>query len=189
LPSPGREGTAFDEAARFLVDEALASLKQVPRGSIDALTDHIRQTRAVILFGRGRSGAMARAFATRLGHLGFRAFFVGETSTPPVTQDDLVLLVSGSGETFSVTLTAQIASGMGARVVCITATEDSTLAELSDLVIHLTSSKGEDQSRYAPLGTSFEFAVHLLFDAVCAELMARMGETEASLQKRHATLE
>ena len=52
--------------------------------------------------GAGRSGLAAKAFAMRLMHLGFNVYLVGETTTPAVQPDDLVIAVSGSGETPSI---------------------------------------------------------------------------------------
>lgn len=180
----------FDDATRYLIDQARSSLKQVERAELERLLDELRAARHVVVFGRGRSGRVAQSFAIRLGHLGFRSFFVGETSTPPVHEDDLVLLVSGSGETFSVTLTAKIARDVEATVVSVTATPESDLAEHSDHVIHVPVPEGgQDQQQLAPMGTRFEAAASLLFDGLVSELMEQLGETEASMADRHATLE
>lgn len=180
----------FDEASGYLIDEAKHSLKQVDHGDLEQLIDELREARHVVVFGRGRSGRVAQSFAIRLGHLGFRAFFVGETSTPPVREDDLVLLVSGSGETFSVTLTAKIAHDMEAPVVAITAAPESDLADHSDHVIHVPVGEGGPRQReLAPLGSRFELAAYLLFDGLVAELMERLDEDEGSMSERHATLE
>jgi 6-phospho-3-hexuloisomerase len=127
-------------------------------------------------------------FAVRLHHLGISSFVVGETTTPPVDRDTLVVLFSGSGETFAVALTAQLARGMGASIAVITAAPDSTVAQNADLVILLPAPK-EPRKDLAPLGTLFEGAAALLMDGVIAELMERRGETEESMRKRHATLE
>ena len=180
---------AFDEAVQLLPDLAKASLKHIDTEDVHSLVEYLRSARHIVIFGRGRSGLVARTFAVRLGHLGFRAFVVGETSTPPVSDEDLVVLVSGSGQTFSVTLTAQIARDLGARVVALTATPDSRLAELADVVLVLDGHAGSATGGVAPLGTVFEFAAHLFFDALVAVLMSELGETEASMQARHATLE
>ncbi len=181
--------TRFEQAGRYLQEEAAASLKHVPREAIEAFLDALDAARHVVIFGRGRSGNIGRAFAIRLSHLGFRPFFVGETATPPVSDEDLVLLVSGSGETFSVVLTAKIAQDLDAKVVSVTAEEESELAEQSDLVLALPGPSGDRQPDLAPLGTAFELTAHLFFDGIVAELMERLGEDESSMSDRHATLE
>ncbi len=178
------------QATEHLLDAARASLKRIDHHDLERLITEIDQARHVVIFGRGRSARVAQAFAIRLGHLGYRAFFVGETSTPPVREDDLVLLVSGSGETFSVTLTAKIAHDMQAPVIAITASPGSELAQNSDHLVHVPIPEPTDQSRkMAPLGTRFETTTFLLFDGLIAELMDRLGEDEESMSRRHATLE
>lgn len=180
----------FEQAVEHLVDDVQATTRGVDRDDLDALLAELQAARHVVIFGRGRSGNVAQSFATRLAHLGFKAYFVGETSTPPVSEDDLVLLVSGSGQTFSVTLTARIARDVEAQVAAVTATPDSDLAEASDLVVELPVGEATETSRQlAPLGTRFELAAHAVFDGLVAELMQRLDEDEGSMQERHATLE
>lgn len=173
----------------YLLDEARTTLQQVDPHAVDRLLTEIDKARHVVIFGRGRSGRVAQAFAIRLGHLGYRAFFVGETSTPPVRENDLVLLVSGSGETFSVTLTGKIANDMDAPVIAITASPESELADTSDHIVHVPIPDETKDATLAPLGTRFEFTTSLLFEGIIAELMHRLGEDEESMSRRHATLE
>lgn len=180
----------FEQAVDHLIEDARATTRQVAVDDLATLLDELEAARHVVIFGRGRSGHVARSFATRLAHLGFKAYFVGETSTPPVSDEDLVLLVSGSGQTFSVTLTARIAHDVEAQVISVTANPDSDLAEASDHVVELPVGDPTDRSRQlAPLGTRFELAAHTVFDGLVTELMARLDEDESSMQERHATLE
>lgn len=143
----------------------------------------------MFLFGRGRSGLVARALAIRLVHLGVRAYVVGESITPPVGRGDLVLLFTGSGETFSVTLTGEIAKRQGAKVAAITADAESEIVEHAGTVVVLPVKADERQPALAPLGTMFEQAALVVCDALVAQLMDALGETEASMRRRHATLE
>ena len=62
------------------------------------------------------------------------------------------------------------------------------VAQNADLVILLAPSAPR-RGDLAPLGTLFEMASLLLTDGVVAELMARLGETEEGMRRRHATLE
>jgi 6-phospho 3-hexuloisomerase len=150
----------------------------------------LQPARRVFLYGRGRSGFVARAFAVRLMHLGYQTYVVGETITAPVKRDDVVVLVSGSGSTYPVVMTAELGRRQGATVVAITADPESEIARLAHVVVPLLPPEGNGQrARLAPLGTLFETSAWLFFDAVVAMLMERLGETEALMRKRHATLE
>lgn len=167
---------------------ATKAMLKVPDDRVEALLTLLDPAQRVFLYGRGRSGFVARAFAVRLMHLGFQTFVVGETITAPVQKEDVVILVSGSGRTYPVVMTAELGRKMGARVVSITANMESEIARLSHVVIPLIPEKG-NHSQYAPLGTLFETATWLFCDALVALLMERRGEGEDAMRERHATLE
>lgn len=163
---------------------------QVPDTVLRQFLDTLQPARRVFLYGRGRSGFVARAFAVRLMHLGYQTYVVGETITAPVARQDVVILVSGTGTTYPVVMTAELGRRQGATVVAITAQPDSEIARLAHVVVPLVPPDGNGQrARLAPLGTLFETSAWLFFDAVVALLMQRLGETEDSMRRRHATLE
>lgn len=161
----------------------------IPDDEVTRFIDMMQRAKTVIVFGRGRSGFVGRGFTVRLTHLGIPAYVVGETVTPPVHEDDVVLLLSGSGETFSVVVTGQTAKKLGSKIVTITTQPKSTLAELADLTIVLPTSTSQQQRELAPLGTVFEDACMLFLDGVVAQLMDVKKATEESMRARHATLE
>ena len=158
--------------------------------TLTAFLDALEPAKRVFLYGRGRSGFVARAFAVRLMHLGYSTFVIGETISAPVMHDDVVICVSGSGTTYPVVMTAELGRRQGAKVVAVTAEADSEVARLAHVVVPLRQPKGNgDRTKYAPLGTIFETSAWLFFDAVVALLMERLGEDEKSMHRRHATLE
>ncbi len=179
----------FDEPLDYIEAAARKTLK-VPKEDIDAFVRVLQPARRVFLYGRGRSGFVARAFAVRLMHLGYQTYVIGETITAPVKRDDVVILVSGSGTTYPVVMTAELGRRQGATVVAITASRDSEIARLAHVVVPIIPPEGNgERARLAPLGTLFETSAWLFFDADVALLMEKLGETEASMMKRHATLE
>ena len=179
----------FQEPLDYIEAAARKTLS-LPKEDIDAFVRALQPARRVFLYGRGRSGFVARAFAVRLMHLGYQTYVIGETITAPVKRDDVVVLVSGSGSTYPVVMTAELGRRQGATVVAITAQPESEIARLAHVVVPLVPPAGNgERARLAPLGTLFETSAWLFFDAVVALLMARLGETEASMRKRHATLE
>ena len=148
------------------------------------------KTKRVFLYGAGRSGLVAKAFAIRLVHLGFQAFVIGETITAPVQKEDLVIIVSGSGETIPAVMTSEIAHKLGAFVVSITGKKDSDIAKFADITLYIKSTCNEEKrKKYAPLGTLFEVSVWILLDGIIADLLDQKKETEEDMRCRHATLE
>ncbi|UCD45542.1 MAG: SIS domain-containing protein [Candidatus Bathyarchaeota archaeon] len=151
----------------------------------------------ILLLGTGRSGFVGRAFALRLMHLGFNVYVSGETITPALTPDDLVLAISGSGTTTTVVAQAEVARSVGSKITAVTSHPDSPLAELSDDIVVVKGRTKIDQEfdydgrqiagEYdnAPLGTMFELSVMVFLDSVIAELMQKLGIHEIDLRRRH----
>lgn len=171
-------------------------------GSVKKLVDEIMGSQRIFLMGAGRSGLAAKAFAMRLMHMGFNVFVVGETTTPAVQPDDLVIAVSGSGETPSIANLGGIAKKIGSKLAVITSNKDSTLGKISDIVVIVPGRPKEDviyedyherrmvgYPELAPLGTIFEITALVFLDAVVSELMVRTGASEAELKKRHTVFE
>jgi 6-phospho-3-hexuloisomerase len=177
----------FTEALEHIAEQTARMLRTVDAHKVDAMVGHIINAQNIFVYGAGRSGLVGRAFAVRLVHLGFPAFVVGETITRPVMKKDLVILISSTGETIPVAMTAEIARRLGATLVSITSDPESHIARFADLLVTLRPDSKDAQR--APLGTLFEAATWLFLDAIIAELMERTGETEENMRRRHATLE
>ncbi len=157
----------------------------------------------IFVVGAGRSGLVARAFAMRLMHVGFHVYVIGETVTPSVAPGDLVVVVSGSGETKYPLSAAQVAKKAGAHVVAVTSYPESSLGKIADLVVRiggrvLPKNNSRDyftrqilgiHEPLTPLGTLFELSTMIYFDALIAELVELLGKSEEDLAKRHATIE
>lgn len=162
----------------------------------------LMEAERVFIYGAGRSGLVAKAFAMRLMHLGFNVYVIGEIITPGISRGDLLITISGSGETTSVVAAGKIAKKARARVVLVTTYPDSSLGKIADLCVVIkgrTKLKGEkdfllrqikgEHYSLAPLGTLFEVSVLIFLDGLVAELMAELGKTEEDLRVRHATIE
>ncbi|HEY9204535.1 MAG TPA: 6-phospho-3-hexuloisomerase [Candidatus Methanoperedens sp.] len=171
-------------------------------GSVKDLVDEIIKAKKIFLMGAGRSGLAARAFAMRLMHVGFNVYVVGETTTPAVQVEDLVIAVSGSGETPSIANLGGIAKKIGSKLATITSNRDSTLGRISDVVVVVPGRTKEDVNykdyqerrmmgypQLAPLGTVFEISALVFLDAVISELMVRTGASEEELKARHTKFE
>ncbi len=118
------------------VDQILAEiqnvLQRVDTVAAAAVVARLLRARRVYVAGGGRSGLMARAFAQRLMHLGLTTYVVGETTTPAIRPEDVLVVCSGSGETQVTILVSEVAKGIGAHVVAVTANRDSPIARLAD---------------------------------------------------------
>jgi len=175
------------EASDFILT-AVAKMLAVEDGSVQEAVRAITAGKRVFVYGVGRSGLVARAFAMRLTQLGLDTFFIGETITPIVKAGDLVVVVSNTGSTMSAVQTANIARRVGAGVLAVVGNRHSKLAQAANVVLAISEEREEMRARFAPLGTLFEDAALVLLDGIVADVMAALGETESSMRSRHAIM-
>ncbi|HDN82980.1 MAG TPA: 6-phospho-3-hexuloisomerase, partial [Candidatus Altiarchaeales archaeon] len=156
----------------------------------------------IFIMGAGRSGLVGRAFAMRLVQLGLSVYVIGESTTPGMTEKDLLIAISGSGQTNSVVNAAKIAKNIKSKVLAITSYPDSPLGKTADYVVrvrgrtkidiekdHLKHQIEGRHSTLTPLGTLFEDSVMVFFDGIIAGLMKAMAKKESDLKCRHASIE
>ena len=184
---PSTRSTSTDAVA-FLLETVGKVLKADRSGEIAETVETVVTAKHVFVYGVGRSGLVARAFAMRLVQLGIDCYFIGETITPVVGDGDVVLIVSNTGATMSAIQVANIARRVGAKVVTVTGVRGSKLSHASNPVLLLQTNGGADQARLAPLGTVFEDACLILLDAIVAEVLGRLAQTEGDMRARHAIM-
>ncbi len=170
-------------AVKMMGTHIINSVEDLEDEKIRDVIDQILSAKKIFLLGAGRSGLVGKAFAMRLMHLGLNVFVVGETNTPSVEKGDLLVVVSGSGETQSVVGLAQIGKHLGAKIISITSNPNSTSARIADVLIVLGVNVNTDDMDYlerqvrgrhrplAPLGTLFEMTSMIFLDGVVAALM------------------
>ena len=174
------------ENISYLTEACGKALAGIGEKECAELTDRILSAKSVFIFGVGRSGLVGQTFSIRLVQLGLQVSFVGEMTTPIIKKDDLLILISNTGNTMSVVTTAKIARRIGTHVVSVTSDADSDLARNSDSVILVRPAEDAESSEMTPLGTVFEDATLLFFDTLVPGLMKRLGLTEQDMRNNHA---
>jgi 6-phospho-3-hexuloisomerase len=146
----------------------------------------------IFVLGAGRSGLALRMTAMRLMHLGRTVHVVGETTTPAIAADDVLLVASGSGTTAGIVRAATTAVSVGAGVIALTTDVDSELAELASVVVVVPAAQKTDHGGTRSVqysGGLFEQTVMLLGDAIFHALWQSAGVSAEELWPRHANLE
>jgi 6-phospho-3-hexuloisomerase len=176
-----------------ILGEIDAVLRGVKEEELHALCDRLHRAPAVFVAGEGRSGLMAKAFAMRLMHIGKNVFVVGETIAPGIRPGDLLLAVSGTGETETVCLYAGQAKKAGASVVSITSYPHSRIAGLSDFTVTIPAAtkrrRAGEPATVQPLGNQFDQCLHLALDYVAMEIAKSMDISHDAMASRHASLQ
>ena len=94
----------------------------------------------VIVTGMGKSGIISRKIAATLASTGTPAFFLHPAEAVHgdlgvIQGDDVVVALSYSGETAEIVRLLETIKRVGARIICLTGTPDSALAEASDVTL------------------------------------------------------
>lgn len=176
----------LDELRPGLAPDVLA---QIPDLSM-ALAGAAR----LCLYGVGREGLMMKALAMRLFHLGCDAHVVGDMTTPPLGQGDVLLVSAGPGHFSTVAALQSVAQAAGARVICITAEPDGPVPRSADQVVHLpaqtmAADQGAAATSILPMGSLYEGLMYLFFELLVLDLRDRMGVTAETMRGNHTNLE
>ena len=157
----------------------------------EQMTSEILAAKRVFVAGAGRSLLMMKAFAMRLMHAGFTTYVVGETVTPAITGEDILLVGSGSGETATLRVVVEKAKKAGAKVGVLTAKENSSIGQMADYALDIPASVNhlETGKSWQPGGNSFEQSLLIFLDALLIQLAKLKGVDISKGLNLHANLE
>jgi len=142
----------------------------------------------IVVLGMGKSGHIAGKIAATLASTGTPAFFVhpGEASHGDlgmITHDDVVLLLSNSGETDEVKQILPILKRLGIGLIAMTGKPGSTLANHADIHLNVAI-----ETEACPLGlapTSSTTAALVMGDALAVSLLESRGFTAEDFARSH----
>lgn len=182
----------MEEIAKQIIDNS----ESVEIGQILRLVELIIQTNTlqsrIFVYGAGRSGFVGRCFAQRLMHLGINSCFVSDAVTHQYTKNDVVILISGSGETTSPVAIAKKARRIGGKIALFTGNPESTIGRISDIIVKVKGKSKDvamEKESLAPYTSLFDISTLSMLDSIGGVLMSTLGVTEADIDKRHATIE
>jgi 6-phospho 3-hexuloisomerase len=160
--------------------------------TIELILEMNKNNKFVFIYGAGRSGFIGRCFAQRLMHLGIKSCFISDAVTYQYTSKDLLIIISGSGETISTVAITKKAKEIGGKVISLTNNPSSTIGTLSDFVIEIKG-KSKDvaltQKTLAPYTSLFDISALAILDSIGGLLMEKLNVTEKDIDKRHASIE
>lgn len=182
------EPTPFQRAVEYIGTQVTLAIEELDPALVTRTVAAISRAPQVFVYGAGRSGIIARAFAMRLVQVGVTAYVIGESVTPIVRKGDLAVIFSNAGESQSSLQTANIVRREGAELIVVTSREGSKLSHAASFLLVLRFRESAERPGLAPLGTLFESGSLRLGDGLIAELMRVRNETEESLRRRHAIM-
>ena len=142
----------------------------------------------VVVSGIGKSGHIARKIASTLASTGTPAFFVHPAEASHgdlgmVTQDDVMIALSNSGESAELLTIVPLIKRQGARLIAITGNAQSTLATEAD--VHLDGGVGEEACPLGLAPTASTTAALALGDALAVALLEARGFGREDFARSH----
>ena len=174
---------------QLIIDKISGILAATDDSYDQKLTNLLDQAKRVFVSGAGRSGLISRFFAMRLMHSGYDVSVVGEIVTPSIKAGDLLIIISGSGETEQLIAFTKKAKEIGAQILLISAKSDSSIGDLADAVFQIGTSDLYGKVKGMPMGTVFELSTLFFLEAIISHIIHEKGIPEEEMRSRHANLE
>jgi len=186
------DSTALKSLARAVVGTeaaAVASLEsRIDNAFVEACEIMLACRGRIVVLGMGKSGHIAGKIAATLASTGTPAFFVHPAEASHgdlgmITSDDVVLVLSNSGETDEVKQIIPVLKRLGVHIIAMTGKPASTLATHADVNINV-----EVSTEACPLGlapTSSTTAALVMGDALAVSLLETRGFTAEDFARSH----
>lgn len=142
----------------------------------------------VIFMGVGKTGHIGAKLAATFASLGTPSFFVDATESMHgdlgmIQKNDVVVLISNSGETRETLAPVRYIKRLGAKTIAITGNKNSSLAKECDANILVHVNKEADKLNLAPTNSST--AALVIGDALACALSEDKGFSERDFAGFH----
>ncbi|CAG0978007.1 arabinose-5-phosphate isomerase [Burkholderiales bacterium] len=194
-PSPAPPGVVADRALALARDVLATEARAIDalsgrlgRSFVDAVERLFLCRGRVVVSGLGKSGHVARKLAATLASTGTPAFFVHPAEAQHgdlgmITEDDVVVMLSNSGETDELVTLVPHLKRQGAAIVAITGNERSTLATAAD--VHLDAAVDAEACPLGLAPTASTTAALALGDALALALLDARGFSADDFARSH----
>ncbi|TAL47531.1 MAG: 3-hexulose-6-phosphate synthase [Methylovulum sp.] len=174
---------------QMVVDKIWSILSATEDSNAVRLTRMLDRASRIFVSGAGRSGLICKFFAMRLMHSGYDVSVVGEIVTPSIKRGDLLIIISGSGETEQLVAFTKKARDVGADILLITAKAKSTIGDMADGVFQMGTTDQYGKVVGMPMGTVFELSTLFFLEALISHIIHEKGIPEEEMRSRHANME
>ena len=143
----------------------------------------------IFITGAGRSKLVGNFLGMRLMHSGYETYVQGEVTTPSIRSGDLLIVISGSGETTQLVSFANKAKSEGAKVILICSKSKSTIGDIADQTVQIGNDNSFAATKGMPMGTMFELSTLIFLEATISYLIHEKNIAEEDMRYRHANME
>lgn len=171
----------LNKAKEVIQIEARAILalgKKLDGNFIKAVDLIVKCAGRVIVAGMGKTGIIGRKIAATLSSTGTPAIFIHSAEAVhgdlgQVTKNDVLIVISNSGETEETTRLLPLIKKIGAKTIALTGNRKSSLAKFSDVVLDVSVDKEGCPLGLAPMASTT--ATLVMGDALAACLIVKKG--------------
>ncbi len=177
----------------LVLEECKAALTNIDSDSVFQLVDAILAADKVFFVGVGRVMLSLQAMAKRFTHLGIQAYCVGQINEPAITDKDILIVGSGSGESIVPVEIARKAHKLGARIAYVGTNPGSKVNKIADIFLCIPVRSKVQVNKVIdsrqPLTSLFEQSLLLLGDVIALIIIERKKVNINDLWQFHANLE
>lgn len=169
--------------------DAVTRLSEYLGAEHEAVAEAILQCKGNVIFmGVGKSAHIGKKLAATFASTGTVSYFVHATEAchgdlGMITKEDLVILISNSGNTSEVVQNLAPLRAIGCKLVAMTAGRESALAKGCDLLLPLPRLPEADDNDLAPTNSSTVTLV--LGDALAIAVSSARGFTRQDFYRFH----
>ncbi|MCK5580540.1 MAG: KpsF/GutQ family sugar-phosphate isomerase [Candidatus Omnitrophica bacterium] len=152
--------------------------KKLDKNFVKAVDVIAKCSGRLIVTGMGKTGIIGRKIAATLSSTGTPSIFMHSAEAVhgdlgQVTRNDVLIVISSSGETEETTRLIPLLKKIGSRTIAITGNKKSNLAKYSDVVLDVGVEKEGCPLGLAPMASTT--ATLVMGDALAACLIVRRG--------------
>lgn len=183
----------YSQLGEIIINEIASVINKVDPAEVDTLVDEILAAKKVFFIAVGRVFLSLQCMAKRLAHLGINCEIIGSITERAITDKDLLIVASGSGESAVPKAIAEKAKKLNARIGIITSAKESSIKSISDFAVHLhcptKTNPEEGVKSVQSMSTLFDQSLHIFGDIVSMIIQNRKSLSKEELWKYHANLE
>ncbi|MBC3937955.1 MULTISPECIES: 6-phospho-3-hexuloisomerase [Anaerotruncus] len=176
-----------------IIAECGQALSMIDEQTTQTLIDAILGADKVFCVGVGRVLLSLQAICKRFNHLGIPCYFVGEIVEPAITERDILIVGSGSGESLVPVSIAKKAKLFGAKVALISSNPRSTLTSIADIFVRIPVQTKlglpDELNSVQPMTSLFEQSLLLYGDSLAKLIIDQKHLDIDALWQYHANLE
>lgn len=183
----------YTESCTQVLKELGETLNRIDVNALERLSKDLFEAKKVFFVGVGRVEMSLHSIAKRMAHLGIDAHCVGDVCEPAITDEDLLIVGSGSGMSLFPVVIARKAKTFNAKVVHIGSNPHGDMEDIADYMVRIpvrTKLYLEDEiDSCQPMTTLFEQALLLIGDILAKIIIEQKRIDLKGLWQYHANLE